>query len=155
MWAKRDETENTEQQHDEKMLKEEVMPMVEKMLGKQIDEMLNMELENMRTLTGKKSKKKKGKGKKKGGKKKKGKKDKRMKFPGFKAISKMSEYECLIELVRNSIVKRLPPANLKDFLGEFNYIASMTNNPKESARAPSMAIIRQLVTEYIIFPLGS
>ena len=60
MWAKRDETENTEQQHDEKMLKEEVMPMVEKMLGKQIDEMLNMELENMRTLTCKKSKKKKG-----------------------------------------------------------------------------------------------
>jgi len=123
------------------MLKQEVLPIVEKQLKKQIDEMLNMELDNMRALAGKSKKAKKKKGKKKG-KKKKGKKDPRNKLPGFKSIAKMTDYERLVELIRNSIVKKLPAANLKDFLGEFNYIASMTNNPKESARAPSMAIIR-------------
>lgn len=115
--------------------------------------MLDLELANMRLLMGikaKKGKKKKGKGKKK-----KGKKNKGPKLPGAKYLKNMSEFEMLIELVKNQIVKRLPPANLKDFLGEFNYIASMMDDPKDTPRPPSMALIRQLVTEYIIFPLGS
>ena len=44
---------------------------------------------------------------------------------------------------------------MSDFLGEFNYIHSMMDNIKEPIHDPSMALIRQLVTEYIIFPLGS
>lgn len=40
-------------------------------------------------------------------------------------------------------------------MGEFNYIHSMLDDIKESVYDPSMALIRQLVTEYIIFPLGS
>jgi SpoVK/Ycf46/Vps4 family AAA+-type ATPase len=153
IWAKRDETNNYEQAHDKAMLRQEILPIVEKGLQKTIDQMLDLELENMRTLMGAKKKKgKKKKGKKKKGKKKKGKK---IKLPGYKQISKMTEYEMLIELVKNSIVKRLPTSNLKDFLGEFNYIASMMDNPMDQPRPPSMALIRQLVTEYIVFPLGS
>jgi SpoVK/Ycf46/Vps4 family AAA+-type ATPase len=135
------------------MLREEVLPKVQKSLKKTIDEMLDLELANMRLLMGvkaKKGKKKKGKGKKKKGKKSKG-----PKLPGAKYLKGMTEFEMLIELVKNQIVKRLPPAHLKDFLGEFNYIASMMDDPKDTPRPPSMALIRQLVTEYIIFPLGS
>lgn len=40
-------------------------------------------------------------------------------------------------------------------MGEFNYIHSMLDDLKETAYDPSMALIRQLVTEYVIFPLGS
>lgn len=40
-------------------------------------------------------------------------------------------------------------------MGEFNYIHSMLDDIKETPYDPSMALIRQLVTEYIIFPLGS
>lgn len=134
------------------MLREEILPKVEKMLEKTIDSMLDLELNNMRVLMGKKPKKKKKGKKKKGGKKKKAKKNK---LPGAKYIAKMDEYEILIELVKNSIVKKLPPSNLKDFLGEFNYIASMMDDPKDTPRPPSMALIRNLVTEYIIMPLGS
>ena len=49
----------------------------------------------------------------------------------------------------------MPPSALKDFIGEFNYIHSMLDDIKAQVYDPSMALIRQLVTEYIIFPLGS
>ena len=135
------------------MLREEVLPKVNKSLTKTIDGMLDLELNNMRLLMGIKSKKKKASRKKKA--KKKSKRKKGPKLPGYKSIAGIEEIEILIELVKNSIVKRLPPAHLKDFLGEFNYIASMMDDPKDTPRPPSMALIRQLVTEYIIFPLGS
>ena len=139
-----------DQIYDHAMLREEVLPKVQKSLEKTIDDMLNLELNNMRTLM--KIKKKKKKKKKKKAKKKKAKK---IRLPGYKAIKGVAEYDLLIELVKNSIVKRLPPANLTDFMGEFNYIASMMDDIKDTPRPPSMALIRQLVTEYIYFPLGS
>ena len=61
----------------------------------------------------------------------------------------------LVELVKNGIVKKLPPANLREFIGEFNYIHMMMDDLDDRPREPSMALIRNLVTEYIIFPLGS
>lgn len=67
----------------------------------------------------------------------------------------MTEYDMLVELVKSGIVKKLPPANLKDFIGEFNYIHMMMEDLNDRPREPSMALIRQLVTEFIIFPLGS
>lgn len=60
-----------------------------------------------------------------------------------------------MQLIQHNIVKKLPPQNLSDFIGEFNYIHSMLDDIKECVYDPSMALIRQLVTEYIIFPLGS
>ena len=67
----------------------------------------------------------------------------------------MSSEDILILLIENNIVKKLPPERLTNFVGEFNYIHSMLDDIKESVYDPSMALIRQLVTEYIIFPLGS
>ena len=58
--------------------------------------MINMELENMRTLFGG-GKKKKGKKKKKKAKKKK--KKKGLKLPGFKMIKDMSKEEILYMLI--------------------------------------------------------
>lgn len=40
-------------------------------------------------------------------------------------------------------------------MGEFNYIHLMLDDIKDTPHDPSMALIRQLVTEYLIFPLGS
>lgn len=99
-----------------------------------------------------KAKKKKGKKKAKKGKKK---KKKGIKLPGAKYIKDKTEYELLVELIQHGIVKRLPPTSLKEFIGEFNYIHSMLDDIKDTPYDPSMALIRQLVTEYVIFPLGS
>ena len=150
-WANRDETDNHEQGFDKEMAREEVLPLVKKEYQTEVDAMIKMELENMRTLAGIKAKKKK---KKKAKKKKKGKK-KAIKLPGAKYIKDRSTLDLLNELIENNIVKRLPPQRLTDFIGECNYIHSMLDDIKDTPYDPSMALIRQLVTEYIIFPLGS
>jgi SpoVK/Ycf46/Vps4 family AAA+-type ATPase len=49
----------------------------------------------------------------------------------------------------------MPSARISDFIGEFNYIHSMVDNLEETPFDPSMALIRQLITEFVIFPLGS
>ena len=152
-WANRDEHENKKQAFDRNMARDEVMPTVEKELKKEVDEAIKMELETLKTQLHGAKKKKKGKKKKKKGKKK---KKKALKLPGAAQLRDMSEYDMLVELVKIGIVKKLQPAQLKEFIGEFNYVAMLVDKPdSEPPREPSMALIRQLVTEYIIFPLGS
>merc|ERR1719199_2120294 len=112
------------------------MPEVEKQLTKEVDDLLKNELENMRALSGIKAKKKKKKGKKKkGGKKKKAKK---IKLPGGKLIYDMSDYDILKQLVADQICKYLPPAQMTDFIGEFNYILSMLDDLTTTPFDPSM-----------------
>ena len=114
-----------------------------------MDAMINQELKNMMTLAKIKMKKPKKP------KKPKKKKPKKNKLPGASQIRDKDTYELLVELINNNIVKKLPPQKLTDFIGEFNYIHSMLDDTNFAPRDPSMALIRQLVTEYIIFPLGS
>ncbi len=126
------------------------MPDLQDSYKKDVDELIKIELENMRIIAGIKAKKKKKKKKKSKKKKKKG-----LKLPGFKAIRDIDKRDLLVQLIQNGIVKKLPPQRLTDFIGEFNYLHSMLDNIKDTPYDPSMALIRQLVTEYIIFPLGS
>lgn len=92
MWANRDESENYQQHYDVPMGKEEVMPLVQEEYKEQVDELIKIELENMRIIAGIKAKKKKKKGKKKKGKKKK----KGLKLPGFKAIRDIDKRDLLV-----------------------------------------------------------
>ena len=138
-WANRDERDNKEQNYDRIMARQEVMPLVEKEYKADVDAMIKMELDNLRALSGTKGKKKKKKGKKKKGKKA---KKKKLKLYGAKYIKDMSEYDMLVELVKNGIVKKLPPTALTDFIGEFNYIHLMIDDIKDTPREPSMALIR-------------
>lgn len=148
-WATRDETDNYDQGYDRPMAREAVEPMVRKKKEKIVDKMIEQELKNMMVLAKIKQKKKKKP------KKKKQKKPKKIKLPGGKLIFGRDEYDMLVELIQFNIVKKLPVTKLTDFMGEFNYIHSMLDDIKEAPYDPSMALIRQLVTEYIIFPLGS
>ncbi len=127
-----------------------VRPEVEKKKTALVDAMIKQELANMMVLAKQKQKKKK-----KSKKKKKKKPKKKKGPPGYKLIRDFDPYDLLVQLIQNNIVKKLPPSNLKDFIGEFNYIHSMLDDIKQQPYDPSMALIRQLVTEYIIFPLGS
>jgi len=130
---------NYKQETDMFIAKREVMPVLEEELKKDVDNMILMELDNMRMLSGVKTKKKKGKKKKN---KKKGKKKKGLKLPGAKMIKDVPMADVLGELINNNIVKRLPPQNLLDFVGEFNYIHLMLDDIKDSPYDPSMALIR-------------
>ena len=101
VWGNKDESEK----FDMEMARADVMPEVEEEFKQAVDDMIKVELENMRLLGGFKSKKKK-KGKKKKKKKKKGKKKK---LPGEKQIDKMDIKDILVELVQHGIVKKLAP----------------------------------------------
>jgi hypothetical protein len=94
VWANRDETENYQQHHDTELAKEEVLPMVQEEYKKEVDELIKIELENMRLIAGIKSKKKKKAKKKKNSKKKKG-----LKLPGFKAIRDIDKKDLLVQLI--------------------------------------------------------
>ena len=131
------------------MARDAVEPIVREKKTAIVDAMINNELKNMMILAKMKIKKPKK------AKKPKKKKKKRIKLPGMKAIDGRDEYNLLVELIQHNIVKKLPVTKLTDFIGEFNYIHSMLDDIKEAPYDPSMALIRQLVTEYIIFPLGS
>jgi len=76
-WMTRDETDNYKQEHDVDLARVEVMPLIEKQYKEEVDEIIKIELENMKLIRGQKKKKKKGK--KKGKKKKK--KGKKKKLP--------------------------------------------------------------------------
>ena len=73
------------------MAKTEVMPSVEEECKKDVDELIKIELENMRIIAGIKAKKKKKKKKNKKKKKKKG-----LKLPGFKAIRDIDKRDLLV-----------------------------------------------------------
>jgi hypothetical protein len=73
------------------MAKAEVMPSVEEEYKKDVDDLIKVELENMKILAGIKSKKKKKKKKKAKKKKKKG-----LKLPGFKAIRDIDKKDLLV-----------------------------------------------------------
>lgn len=81
------------------------MPLLEQQYKEDIDDMIRMELDNMKLLSNAKGKKKKGK-KKKGKKKKK--KKKGLKLPGYKQIKDMQIKEILVMLIQSNIVKKLP-----------------------------------------------
>jgi len=81
VWNNRDESENYKQEYDGELTKTEVLPLLEEEYKTQVDDMIKVELDNMRLLSGVKAKKKKGKKKKKKGKKK---KKKGLKLPGYK-----------------------------------------------------------------------
>lgn len=161
-WVNRDESENYKQQYDESLAKEEIKPVLKEQYKLEVDKLIRNELEIMKIQAGKKPpkpKKGKGKGKKKGGKKK----GPKSLIPNFKmmkefvdeAEGKAFPKNLLIQLVRGNICKKIPPTALSEFIGEFNYNATQIENIDRTMQDPSMALIRQLITEYIIFPLGS
>jgi hypothetical protein len=80
-----------------------------------VDDMIELELANLRI----KFKKKKGKKKKK---KKKKKKAKKIKVPGWKDISKIPPLDQIGHLVDFGVLKKLAPAKVRDLYGEPNLL---------------------------------
>jgi len=95
-WVQRDETDNYKQEHNVDLAREEVLPIIDKQYKDEVDEIIKIELENMKLIRGQKKKKGK-KGKKK---KKKGKKGKKKKLPqGWTQIKDLTVEEILVQLI--------------------------------------------------------
>eukprot|EP00743_Colponemidia_sp_Colp-15_P001010 GILK01001116.1.p1 GENE.GILK01001116.1~~GILK01001116.1.p1 ORF type:complete len:850 (-),score=212.62 GILK01001116.1:85-2634(-) len=156
VWENRDEADNFLQKHDVELAKDVVRPSVDDEIRVTVDEMLKVELENIKATfeeKGKKGKKKKGKKK---AKKKKGKKDKKKKkcCAGESLVASRSTDDLTAELVKEKVLKKVVPTRIRDFMGSFNFMGSLYQNA-EFLPDPAMAQIRQLMVEYVILPLGS
>lgn len=165
-WESRDEADNFQQRHDVELAKNVVRPGVFEDIRVQVDEMLIMNLKKIRIqiAPGKGGKGKKGKGKK--GKKGKGKKDKGKKkkpLPGEKIaeLKGLDADQMLSILIEHNMVVRCREKKVQSLIGDFNYLGSMHHNAERkdqsgwSAQDPSIAQIRQSITEYCILPNGS
>lgn len=174
VWLERREIDNFYQKYDVALAKDVVRGPVEVQVRQQVDEMLVLQLVNIKAqleaaaANGKKGKKGKKGGKKKGGKKK-GKKGKDGKkkgkaLPGDKIaeLKGRSADSFLSVLVEQKIVQMPREVHMADFVGSFNYLGTVYQNSDRRDRLgnwvpqdPSAAQLRQNLTEYAILPLGS
>lgn len=163
-WEERDEGENFKQKYDADLVKDLVRPNVYEDIRKQVDEMLLMNLQKIRMQIapvkgGKKAKGKKGKGKK--GKKDKGKKKKPLPGEKISELKGMDTDQMLSILIEAKLVVRTKDKHISDLIGDFNYLGTMHHNAerkdksKWSMQDPSLAQLRQAVTEYCVLPNGA
>ncbi|KAA0153265.1 hypothetical protein FNF27_01188 [Cafeteria roenbergensis] len=168
VWAHRDESANPQQRYDEELEREAVRAVVETDVRREVEEALVAQLKNWaKTVAAGSSKKKKGakKGKKgkKGAKGKKGKK-----LPGEKFCKDMDEMDMLSALAEAQIINSpREGVSVADFQGEFDFLSTeratansaayMTDKPDPHwvPGDPCYPQIRQNVTEYCVYPLGS
>ncbi|KAG1669632.1 hypothetical protein FOA52_010792 [Chlamydomonas sp. UWO 241] len=155
-WQDRDETDNFFQKFDQELVKDELRPIVFEEIRLAVDEEMRVLLQNLKDMVEAEHAAKLGKkGKKKKSKKKKGKKDKKGKGKKKKDPTADRSIESLFaELVSNGILVPCPHMHVRDYLGSSSFMQA-TMEKANVIPDPSMAQIRQAMTEYAILPLGS
>eukprot|EP01038_Epipyxis_sp_PR26KG_P004068 gene4068-5812_t len=163
IWDGRDESDNFQQKHDVELGKEVVRPGVYEEIRKQVDDMLVMNLKKIKLQIAPGGKGKKGKGKKKGKKGKKNKGKKKKPLPGEKIaeLKGLDADNMLSMLIDCELVVKCRDKTIGSLIGDFNYLGSVHHNADRKDEGawepqdPSMAQIRQSLTEYCILPNGS
>uniref|UniRef100_A0A2K6KNZ2 IQ motif containing with AAA domain 1 n=2 Tax=Rhinopithecus TaxID=542827 RepID=A0A2K6KNZ2_RHIBE len=151
IWMNKDESWNFSQDFDPELIKEEKRKELESEIRVQVDELMRQELKNLKLAVdrerehpAKAGKKKKKKGKKK---EKKTKKDKDL--TADRTIESLYK-----ELVEEGLLIQALKVNLSDYIGEYSYLGT-TLRQVSIEPMPSLLDVRQLITLYGIWPLGS
>ncbi|KAH6596541.1 hypothetical protein BASA61_003469 [Batrachochytrium salamandrivorans] len=160
-WKPKDEMENFAQKHDPEIIKAEKRCEIEEEIKKDMFDILQDELKNLKLAVEQEKLSKKDKGKGKGGKKgggKKGKKGKKEKGKKGKKGKKEKDMtanrtmESLVEeLVQTGIMQKHTETHLSQFIGDFNLID--TSITKDIAIYPSLADLQRVVMEYCVMPM--
>nr|WCZ58278.1 dynein regulatory complex protein 11 [Paratrimastix eleionoma] len=163
LWQTRDEGSNFHQNYIPEMIFQQKRPEVEEEIRKQVDELMKIELENLRAEETRQlhsSSKKKGKKGKKGKKSKKSKKSKKGKKSATKKekVTMTSEaMETLFaKLVSYNFLQQCPPADVSDFIGDWDLLGSIQYANKQNLipRNPSLLEVRSNLVELGLFPFG-
>ncbi|KAL2917952.1 COPII coat Sec23p-Sfb3p heterodimer component [Polyrhizophydium stewartii] len=159
-WKFKDESENFAQKHDQEIIKADKRREVEAEIKKDVFEILQDELKNLKLAVEReknaKGKKGKGKGGKKGGKKGKkggkGKKEKGKKGKKEKDLTANRTMESLVEeLVQTGLLQRYNKTNISEFTGDFNLMGVSVT--KDVVIYPSMAELQRVLVEYCVMPM--
>ncbi|KAF1314721.1 Iq and aaa domain-containing, partial [Globisporangium splendens] len=163
VWLEKDELDNFYQKYDVALAKDVVRGPVEVQVRQQVDEMLVLQLVNIKAqLEAAAAAGKKGKKCKKGGKE--GDKKKGKALPGDKIaeLKGRAPDSLLSILVEQKIVHTPRHFRIHDFIGSFNFLGTVYQNSDRRDRFgnwvpqdPSVAQLRQNLTEYAILPLRS
>jgi len=124
-----------------------IMEKVTEAIRLEVDQMISVEIANRRTIFLK-------------GKKDKIKKPPKVKVPpekfckDEKKLAKVPLSELFNELIDKQIIRKMVPKHLDDLICDFNYIAHRMNIIEEKLIDVPLFYTKQLIKEYLIFPLG-
>ncbi|XP_042880401.1 IQ and AAA domain-containing protein 1-like [Penaeus japonicus] len=147
VWVVRDIERNPKEHPEKDMIETEQRAKVEVEIRRQVDYLMRQELQRLKEdVEGEKRGAKKKKRVKKGGKK--GRKRKEKDLTPDRTTESLFE-----ELVLNGIIKKVPEVRLKDIYGSVNLIGSEVVN-KTKYPLPALGDIKNILTEYVVLPLG-
>uniref|UniRef100_A0A2I3HWT2 IQ motif containing with AAA domain 1 n=1 Tax=Nomascus leucogenys TaxID=61853 RepID=A0A2I3HWT2_NOMLE len=154
IWMKKDESWNFSQDYDPELIKEEKRKELESEIRIQVDELMRQELKNLKLAVDRERERPVKAGKKKDKKGKKGKK-KEKKAKKDKDLTADRTIESLYkELVEEGLLIQALKVNLSDYIGDYSYLGT-TLRQVSVEPMPSLLDVRQLITLYGIWPLGS
>ncbi|XP_055147042.1 dynein regulatory complex protein 11 isoform X6 [Symphalangus syndactylus] len=154
IWMKKDESWNFSQDYDPELIKEEKRKELESEIRVQVDELMRQELKNLKLAVDRERERPVKAGKKKDKKGKKGKK-KEKKAKKDKDLTADRTIESLYkELVEEGLLIQALKVNLSDYIGDYSYLGT-TLRQVSIEPMPSLLDVRQLITLYGIWPLGS
>jgi hypothetical protein len=113
-WSEKDETNNFKQKCDKDLVMKEVMPKIEEEITVQVDELIKIELSNLYVRLGISKKKVRERVPRH-------RIPRYRPAPGEKLVGARDPKELMIELINSNILKKLPQARIKDFVGDYNY----------------------------------
>ncbi|KAI8929927.1 hypothetical protein BC831DRAFT_441619 [Entophlyctis helioformis] len=160
-WRCKDESDNFAQKHDQEIIKADKRREVEAEIKKDVFEVLQDELKNLKLAVEReknaKGKKGKGKGKKGGGKKGKkggkGKKEKGKKGKKEKDLTANRTMESLVEeLIQTGLLQKHSSISINQYAGDFNLMG--VSATKDIVITPSMAELQRVLTEYCVIPMS-
>uniref|UniRef100_F6YS74 IQ motif containing with AAA domain 1 n=1 Tax=Callithrix jacchus TaxID=9483 RepID=F6YS74_CALJA len=150
IWMNKDESWNFSQDYDPELIKEEKRKELESEIRVQVDELMRQELKNLKLAVDREREhpeKARKKTEKKGKKEKKAKKDNDL--TADRTIESLYK-----ELVEEGLLIRALKVNLSDYIGDYSYLGT-TLRQVSIEPMPSLLDVRQLITLYGIWPLGS
>lgn len=132
----------------QEIAKSEIIDGIRSAIQKEVDDMIEIEIKNRRTIFLK------------------GKKD-RVPRParvkpvpeklglGEKSLVKTPVVELFKELIEKNVIRKMTPRHLEDLLCDFNYVAHSMQIVDEQLIEVPLFYTKQLIKEFCIFPLGS
>ncbi|XP_076056160.1 IQ and AAA domain-containing protein 1-like [Oratosquilla oratoria] len=147
IWSSRALSSNPQENPDRSMIETEKRIEVENEVRRQVDILMRNELQRLKEdIEGEKKGAKKRKRVKKGGKK--GRKRKEKDLTPDRSTESLFE-----ELILNGIIKKVPQVQLAEVMGQINVIGCETVFRTKLPK-PCMGDIKNILTEYVILPLG-
>ncbi|PNI70179.1 IQCA1 isoform 2 [Pan troglodytes] len=154
IWMKKDESWNFSQDYDPELIKEEKRKELQSEIRIQVDELMRQELKNLKLAVDRERERPVKAGKKKDKKGKKGKKKEKAEKKDKDLTADRTIESLYKELVEEGLLIQALKVNLSDYIGEYSYLGT-TLRQVSIEPMPSLLDVRQLITLYGIWPLGS